>query len=394
MRRMVLVTFLIAQSVAAQTDIESRLKALEEQVAQLKALQQEVAQLKAENELLRRDLGLEVTQRQAAVKSTGNTANLQFGGFIQAQAESGQPVDARFPDDRPRLYLRRARMNASGRFLDAFNFRTELELAGSLGAASAVRAQMTDAYITWTQYDLANIRVGQFKSPFGFEQLYQDPRLYTVERSLVNDRLTLGRQIGAQLSGGITTDRFNYAIGAFNGNGINITTNDNNQLMYVARAGVTPVLTTVSTNVLRVTTGVNAYSSEDANVSLGPEFGLQNNLFTGRRRGAGIDAQALIGPVELWGEYLKTSFEPTSRAFKEFKSDGWYAQAMWLTFDSHVQLVGRYDNFTAVEDRVAGKHTLTLGANYLFRGDDLKFQINWLRTQHDNRILARLQTIF
>src|SRR4051812_9782040 len=109
MKRLALATLLIAHSVAAQSDIESRLKALEDQVAQLRA----------ENEQLRRDLGLEVTQRQASVKSNGNTANLQFGGLVQAQAESGQPVDARFPDDRPRLYLRRARLNASGCFLEA-----------------------------------------------------------------------------------------------------------------------------------------------------------------------------------------------------------------------------------------------------------------------------------
>ena len=382
MRRIVLVTFFLAQSLAAQTDIESRLKALEDQVAELKA----------ENEKLRRDLGLEVTQRQTSVKSNGNTASLQFGGLLQAQAESGTPVDARFPDDHPRVYLRRARLNASGRFLDAFNFRTELELAGSLGAASALRAQMTDAYITWTQYDLANIRAGQFKSPFGFEQLYLDPRLYTIERTLVNDRLTLGRQIGVQLSGATSTDRFNYAIGAFNGNGTNVTTNDNNHLMYVARATATPVLTTFSTNILRVTAGVNGYSSQDTSVSLGPEFGLSNNLFTGRRQGAGIDAQAVIGNVELWSEYLRTDFEP--RQAKKFQSNGWYAQAMWLTFDDRVQFVGRYDNFTPVEDGIPGKHTLTLGANYLFRGDDLKFQINWMRTQNDHRILARLQTIF
>lgn len=384
MRCLALATFLIAQTLAAQTDIESRLEALEKQVAQLKA----------ENEQLRRDLGLEVTQRQASVKSNGNAANLQFGGLVQAQAETGNAVDTRFPDDHPRVYLRRARMNASGRFLDAFNFRTELELAGSLGAASAVRAQMTDAYITWTQYDLANIRAGQFKSPFGFEQLYLDPRLFTIERSLVNDRLTLGRQIGVQVSGATSTDRFNYAVGAFNGNGINVSTNDNNHLMYVARAGVTPVLTTFSTNILRVTAGVNAYSSEDNNVSLGPEFGLNNNLFTGRRRGAGVDAQALIGNVEVWTEFIRTDFDPSSPAIRNFRSDGWYAQAMWLTLDYRVQLIGKYDNFTAVEDRIAGKHTLTLGANYLFRGDDLKFQINWLHTQHDNRILARLQTVF
>lgn len=45
------------------------------------------------------------------------------------------------------------------------------------------------------------VRFGQFKSPFGYEQLYGDPRLPTLERTLVNDRLTFGRQIGFQVFG-------------------------------------------------------------------------------------------------------------------------------------------------------------------------------------------------
>jgi hypothetical protein len=42
------------------------------------------------------------------------------------------------------VFLRRARVNLSGRFIEEFNFRAELELAGSLTDTSAFRAQMTE----------------------------------------------------------------------------------------------------------------------------------------------------------------------------------------------------------------------------------------------------------
>jgi phosphate-selective porin OprO/OprP len=391
---------LICVSASAQeATIEARLKALEDQVAQLKT----------ENEQLRRDLGLEVMARQPTVRSGGDAAAVQVGGLVQAQAEEGAQIDARFPDDRPRFFLRRARVNVSGRFIDEFNFRSEIELAGSQGAASAVRAQLTDAYITWTRYPGATVRVGQFKTPFGFEQLYQDPRLYTIERSIGNDRLTLSRQIGVQVGGNIVPERLSYAAGAFNGTGTNITTNDNKRFLFVGRLAGTPLQTSLGTNVVRLTAGANGYETRDSALTTGPEFGIDStpstpahdNIFTGRRTGAGADMQLAIGNLELWTEYLREAFEPdTSVPAHRFRSAGWYVQTSWLTPDDRFQLVAKLDSFDPIQSRLRDDtRTLTLGVNYLLRGDDLKLQFDWLRSRTGNadpsrRVLARLQTIF
>src|SRR5260221_1899604 len=204
----------------------------------LRKLEGEVADLKKETELLRRDLGVEVVARQADVKVAGKEEALQFGGMVQAQSEGGDRGDARFTDSNARFYLRRARVNLSGRFAEEFNFRAEMELAGSLANTSGFRAQLTDAFINWNRFDSANVRVGQFKTPFGFEQLYADPRLYMIERSFVNDRLTPGRQIGVQLGGAAYYERFNYAIGLFNGSSTNQNFNDNDKFMSAARLSV------------------------------------------------------------------------------------------------------------------------------------------------------------
>src|SRR5262245_43711620 len=96
----------------------------------------------------------------------GGAESLRVGGLIQVQGEAGDRGDSRFSSSNSRIFLRRARVNVSGRFVEEFNFRAELELAGSLSDASGLRAQLADAYLNWNRFDFANFRVGQFKSPF------------------------------------------------------------------------------------------------------------------------------------------------------------------------------------------------------------------------------------
>src|SRR6185436_20881738 len=170
-------------------------------------------------------------QGLGTTKPAGREPTLAIGGLLQVQADAGDRGDSRFTNDNDRFYLRRARLNATGKFLEEFDFRLELDLAGSLSNTSALRAQMTDGFINWNRYPAANVRAGQFKTPFGFEQLYGDPRLFTLERSLVNDRLTLSRQVGVQLGGDLFEKRLTYAVGSFNGNGVNNNFNDNESFL-------------------------------------------------------------------------------------------------------------------------------------------------------------------
>ena len=180
----------------------------------LDKLEQEVQRLRKENEELRRTLGVEGRAAEAVVKPAGKEPTLQVGGLLQVQGEAGDKGDTRYSDKNDRVYLRRARINASGRFLEDFDFRAELELAGTLANTGSLRAQMTDGYVTWNHFSFLNVRGGQFKTPFGYEQLYADPRLFMEERSLVNDRLTFGRQLGVQASGDFLEKRLTYASGS------------------------------------------------------------------------------------------------------------------------------------------------------------------------------------
>jgi phosphate-selective porin len=397
---MALLLFVAVRATADDSAIEARLAKLE----------QEVTALRQENQQLRRDLGVEVVARQSDVKMGGKSEALQLGGMVQVQSEAGGQGDARFSDGNDRFYLRRARLNAAGRFLEEFNFRAELELAGSLSNTSGLRAQLTDAYINWNRFDSANVRAGQFKTPFGFEQLYQDSQLTFAERSLVSDRLTPGRQLGAQAGGEYWFDRFNWAAGVFNGNGINQNFNDNDRFLEVGRVSVAPVSGRYFDQPSRWTIGIDSFRSRDASVSVATEFGIdstptsaaKDNVFAGVRRGIGYDSQVQFGPVEAWGEYLQVTFDPADRVpLRHVKSNGWSGQLSAFVIENKLQLAARRERFDPNTN--AGRNetnTTTLGANWYFKQNDIKLQLDWLRsdvpglTKTQQKWIARLQTVF
>ncbi len=391
---------LFALRAGAQPSMEERLQKLEGQVSALQT----------ENADLRKALGVDGRTGQTVVVPGGREPTLAIGGLVQAQGDFGEKGDSRFATANDRFYLRRVRLNATGRFLEEFDFRVELDLSNSLAETAALRAQLTDAYINWNRYDFANLKFGQFKTPFGYEQLYSDPKLLTIERSLVNDRLTVGRQIGTQVSGDLLDKRLSYAAGVFNGTGVNTSANDNNQFMWVGRVAGTAWQGRVLDEDTRWSLGVNALTSKDTAAASQPtEFGFdvvpggaKDNIFTGSRLGEGVDTQLHLGRLDLWAEYLRTRFRPTDQIpYATFASDGWDAQLSFFLVPKELQSVLKYDTFDPdLKVSANSTSTWTLGLNWFLKGDDLKVQLDYLRTHvdgqaaHDDKILVRIQTIF
>jgi phosphate-selective porin len=348
-------------------------------------------------------------QPSATVTPAGKEPTLTLGGLLQAQAEFGDAGDARFANDNDRFYLRRARLTASGRFLEEFDFRLELDLAGSIANTTGLRAQMTDGYINWNRNPAANIRVGQFKTPFGFEQLYRDPLLYSAERSLVNDRLTLGRQLGVQVGGDLLDKRLSYAAGVFNGNGANNNFNDDDRFLTAGRLSGIPWSGKLLGRSASWSVGGDLYRSTDTNIPQGSEFGFdstpqtadRDNVFSGTRRGWGLDSQITAGPFELWAEYLATRWEPTSALpRREIESDGWYAQGALFVVPDRVQVILKYETFDPRHDRTDdATNTGTAGVTWYLKGHDLKLLADYLRIEKEARpsedkLIARLQVNF
>ncbi|MDP9195030.1 MAG: porin [Acidobacteriota bacterium] len=359
-------------------------QSVEERLAKL---EQEVRELRAENAELREQIKAPpkapAAKTAQEIKPAGSESKMLIGGFIQTQAESGGRVDTRFGDENDRVFLRRARMNVQGSFAEKFDFKAELDLAGGLGSSSGIRAQATDVYTQWSKHPHAQIRAGQFKTPFGHEQLHSDTKTFTVERTLGTDRIGLGRQLGVQLGGDI--GGVSYAIGAFNGNGTNVTFNDDEGLLTAGR--VTGTLFKSDRAQWKI--GANGYRSEDRAAPVAPELGFTSNTFSGNRRAWGIDTQFATGPIEIWGELLRARFDPATGATRDLNS--FYLTGAW-SLTPKLQAVAMYDT---LDGDINDVRTWTVGANYFIKGHDLKLQLNLMRSDDDTmRVLARLQTMF
>jgi phosphate-selective porin len=340
-------------------------------------------------------------QSLGVIKPGGKEPTLSIGGLLQVQAETGDRGDSRWANDNDRFYLRRARLNAIGKFLEEFDFKLEMDLAGTLANTTGLRAQLTDGYVNWNRRPDANIRIGQFKTPFGFEQLYADPRLFTMERSLVNDRLTVSRQLGMQVNGDLFEKRLSYAVGAFNGNGVNNNFNDDDRFLMAGRLSGVLWQGRLGGQSASWSLGGNAYSSEDTNIAEPAEFGFDSNVFSGKRLGTGIDTQLQAGRFDFWAEALRTKWEPASRRpSASFESDGWYAQGSYYVVKDRLQVVVKAESFdprTEADDDATDIGTA--GVNWYLKGHDLKLQLNYMRTSIESqddqdKILARIQVLF
>jgi len=177
---------------------------------------------------------------------------LVLGGYIQMNLEDGEvsAFEGRFGQTalKDRFRLRRVRINLTGDFAENFDFKVEGDFENSDGInANRDAFSGTDIFINWHQFAEANVKAGQWKAPFGLEQLTPDPTLIIIERSLPTGAITPERQIGVQVWGKPFTniwpaqkDLLTYYAGIFNGNGRNVTVNDNNNFMYVGRLELLP----------------------------------------------------------------------------------------------------------------------------------------------------------
>ncbi len=383
---------LVAAALRAQpaASVEERLARLEQQLARIESrlgapgTAADLAPAVREFSALTQQLGWDGKSPLVVVKAAGKEQKFSIGGFVHAHAEFGDAPDARYTGINDRFLIRRARITFKGAFKEAFDFVLQPDFGNnSISGNTGYRGGFADAYLAWTKYEAANLQLGQFKTPFGFEQLTSDTKTLFTERAHPNDALTVGRQIGLGLLGTTFKKAVSYSVGVFNGNGVNNGNNDNDQFMYAGR---------VAANVWsqadrRVSVAVNGYSSADT------------GTFTGHRTGRGVDVQFVSPRLELHAEYL--SLLQNRRTGTDTTADGWYALAAWFFVPKTLQGVVRYQKYDA-NTAVAGllSRSWIFGASYYIKGDDLKLTFDYTLgdpagpLKNQGRFMTRMQVVF
>lgn len=208
--------------------------------------------------------------------------------------------------------LNRARLQATGVLARGFSYRLQAEFrTGNVGTGKA-SVSLTDAYIRWAHQALG-VQVGQFKTPFTKEYLTSITDLESLDRSTVVDSLAPKRDIGvmAEYQAG---KHVAFSVGAFNGEGQNVTSNRDSTALGVARATVRPIP--------ELTLGANVARYFGDSTRYGADVSLETARFLAR------------------GEWLAQQRDSLGG-----KSDrGWWALAGYRVVPD-VQLVGKYEDF-------------------------------------------------
>jgi phosphate-selective porin OprO and OprP len=452
------IILLAAPSLRAQTSSESeRLQKLERAVEQLQKrnaeLEQEVSGLKKQTALAA-EVGarmktkviydgksyvekavVEEEKPPVYVVPRGSEFKLVLGGYIQANFEDGDvsAFEGRFGMTalKDRFRLRRARINLTGDFAENFDFKIEGDFENSDGISSGRTAfEATDIFVNWHQFPEAQIKVGQWKAPFGLEQLTPDQYLIIIERSLPTGAITPERQIGVQVWGKPFTnvwpdekDLLTYYAGIFNGNGRNTTNNDNNNFMYVGRLELMPFKGKIFGQNSSLKLGGDVLNSRDdkgtnisqtLNLLVNADGSLSPFVLPGadERTAWSVDAWFNLGPFDLIGEYLEEyvngrTVNGVAPGFADFTTSGYYIQGSYFLIPKKLQAAVRWEDLNPGQMGSDGIHSITGGLNYYIHGDDIKLMVNYIHTWSDFRaahpefgddqfdeVIARVQLMF
>jgi phosphate-selective porin OprO and OprP len=452
------IVLMTAPRLGAQTASESeRLQKLERAVEQLQKrnaqLEQEVSGLKkqaasaaevgarmktkimSEGKSYVEKVVVEEEKPPVFVVPRASEFKLVLGGYIQVNFEDGDvsAFEGRFGQTalKDRFRLRRARINLTGDFAENFDFKIEGEFENSDGISSSRTAfSGTDIFVNWHQFPEAQIKVGQWKAPFGLEQLTPDPSLIIIERSLPTGAITPERQIGVQLWGKPFAniwpdekDLLTYYAGIFNGNGRNTTVNDNNNFMYVGRLESTLLKSKMWGQESSLKLGADVLNSrDDAGVNISQSLNLLVNadgslspfVLPGadERTAWSVDAWLKLGPFDLIGEYLEEyvngrTVNGVPPGFADFTTNGYYITAAYFLIPKKLQVAVQWQDLNPGQKGSDGIHSITGGLNYYIHGDDLKLMVNYIHTWSDFReanpefgedqfdeVIGRIQVMF
>src|SRR5881398_1353843 len=342
------------------------------------------------------------------VQQRGPELKLVLGGFIQLNFEDGDvsAFEGRFGQTaiKDRFRLRRARINLTGDYAEQFDFKLEGDFGQSDGTSGNRTAfSATDVWVNYHQFPAAQIKIGQYKAPFGLEQLTPDTALFIIERSLPTGAITPQRQIGVELWGKPFAnvwpdqkDLLTYYAGIFNGNGRNTSVNDNNNFMYVGRLELMPFKGKIFGQDSSLKLGGDVLNSrDDAGTNISQSLNLKVNVDgslspfvlpgADERTGWSADAWLNIGPFDLIAEYLAEDVDGRTVAgkapgFSNFDPSGWYVQGSYFILPKKLQGVVKWESLEPDQFDDDNIHSITAGLNYYIHGDSIKVMANYVHT--------------
>jgi len=330
-------------------------------------------------------------------------ASLAISNRMQVRYTHEQPGDPNNHESKGSFRLRRARTKFEG-----FIYKKDLtyELQVDWADSGSIIQDLNLNYDVTRGKKALQIKGGQFKVPFGRQELTSSGNQQFVDRSIVSSEFAKGRDIGLQLWGQTPGGSIEWRTGIFNGAGRNRTVNDNDKFQFNARVTWQPF-------------GDAKYSESDFETTTKPLLAVAANYEANNTQGSttgddidrevfGSDLSFKFKGLSVFAEYFRRVSEP--EASIDFDSDGIHAQAGYFLYKRSLEVALRYAaidprdntvNSTGVQvATVANDHRIERGValNWFMNKHFLKLQADYRQVEDEARDRtddeARLQMQF
>lgn len=245
------------------------------------------------------------------------------------------------------------------------------------------------------------LKGGQYKVPFGRQELTSSGSQEFVDRSIISNEFARGRDLGVQLWGLPAGGKLDWRVGLFNGNGRTVSRNDNDKFQYNARLTWQPF-------------GDVKYSEGDFDSTDRPLFALAGQYESNERAVAAsgttpadsADREIVGGDIVfkyrglfVFGEFFDATTE--RRVASDFDSDGFNAQIGYFIVPQKFEIAGRFavlDPNSDRDDDEREERGIALG--YFFNKHARKLQLDYRQLENkatgreDDEVRLQYQIIF
>jgi phosphate-selective porin OprO/OprP len=285
----------------------------------------------------------------------------------------------------------------------AFDPRLTYRIQLAFENVNNTRLLLDDAWVNYKFMDEISAQMGESKTPYSRNELYNDGVVQFQERALAVDTFKPGRDTGAGILGSLWKGQLTYMAGVFSGDGQN-TLRGTDHVMPMVRLVANPVgpmgtgeadveghtspalslAVDGFTNTLRKTTDVLVESVTPNYASPTGWLGRNIGLFTTGEdvfiESASADLQLKWMGLSVQGEYFVGHAEGDTSGVI-VRAYGWCAQTGYFVLPHKVDLAVRYSvvdyNRTTPHDQ---NSIVTAAADWYIKRNNVKLQFDYSRT--------------
>jgi len=298
--------------------------------------------------------------------------------------------------------IRRARMALKAQLWGDWYSEVDMDFAEEAAA-------LKDAYISYRGLFDGNgrIRVGNFRQPFGLEEVTTSRNLMFMERSQGTDPFSVGRRMGLEVTG--WRENYRWSVSAFGGDVENYVKYANEQVSYAARLNFTPIRTEDSVLMIGAagTMQKPTFIDEDLKFNTRPETNVSDTKFLYAKY-KDVDSYNVFGGELVYvnkrlmaqGEYMAAKVKFLDDDPDASTGGGYVFLSYFLTDDTHVydhrdaeigrvvpaaasgawEVAARYSTVDLNDEEngeMGGKsNAITLGVNY-YPNANIKCMLNY-----------------